>query len=254
MNKYFLYLASLGVLVVLAISCQSEKKSQQSEEHEGGVAQTQNATAKTAEKEGADKPFGMYVGAFGPNKINIVVQKLEENGIVSGYSVVSGNQRPFTGTYKKSGEQYEIEAKEPGNDPYDGSFAFAINPQSKTAEGTWTPFKKSTPSRSFKLAQKSFAYNAAAGSYPETSEKLLAEADVENLLKQELRIMRNEIYARHGYSFKMKDMRSYFDQQDWYIPTTTDVRDALTEVEEKNVALLKRYEKYAADYYDEYGR
>jgi len=45
------------------------------------------------------------------------------------------------------------------------------------------------------LTQKNFAYNTQAGKYPESSARLLTSDDVNNLLKDELRLMRNEIYA-----------------------------------------------------------
>lgn len=45
-----------------------------------------------------------------------------------------------------------------------------------------------------------------------------------------------------------------FEAQDWYIPNNTDIRALLTPVEIKNIALIKRYEKYADDYGDDFGR
>ena len=66
--------------------------------------------------------------------------------------------------------------------------------------------------------------------------------------------MRNEMYARHGYCFKNKEMRAYFDQETWYMPMNIDIRGELSPTEKENDALIKNYEKYAADYYDEYGR
>jgi hypothetical protein len=77
---------------------------------------------------------------------------------------------------------------------------------------------------------------------------------VENTDPGELRIMRNEIYARHGYCFRMKDMRQYFDAQDWYMPISIDVTAKLSNLEEKNAAMVKRSEKYGADHDDSFGR
>jgi len=37
-----------------------------------------------------------------------------------------------------------------------------------------------------------------------------------NLSKTELRILRNTIFARHGHSFKSKDLNKYFLSKDWY--------------------------------------
>jgi len=83
----------------------------------------------------------------------------------------------------------------------------------------------------------------------------LTNADVENLYKGDLEIVRNAIYARHGYSFKNRRMRYFFDRHiDWYMPISTDIRGLLTDLEKKNIGLIKRYEQHAEKYYDYFGR
>lgn len=75
------------------------------------------------------------------------------------------------------------------------------------------------------------------------------------MLKSDMEILRNSIYARHGYSFKTRKMRYVFDTYvDWYIPMSTDVSKELTPLEQENIALLKRYEQHAETYYDTFGR
>lgn len=50
-------------------------------------------------------------------------------------------------------------------------------------------------------------------------------------------------------------MRYFFDNYiDWYMPVNTDIRNSLTDIEKRNIELLKRYEEHAENYYDEYGR
>ncbi len=80
------------------------------------------------------------------------------------------------------------------------------------------------------------------GKYPEASERLLDEADVKRLSLDELKIMRNEIYARHGYIFKSNEMRDYFFKQAWYRPTVDNVDNLLTDIEKKNISLIKLFE------------
>jgi len=82
----------------------------------------------------------------------------------------------------------------------------------------------------------------------------LKKEDVENLSKGDLKIIRNTIYARHGYSFKNRPMRVFFDAQDWYIPTTADIKADFTKIEKDNIDLLLKYEKNAEEYYDSFGR
>ena len=86
------------------------------------------------------------------------------------------------------------------------------------------------------------------------STKKLSEKELKNLRKLDLEIIRNSIYARHGYSFANRGARQFFDNVDWYIPLYTNVEDKLTETEKENIALLKRFEKYATDNYSQFGR
>ncbi|WP_010182833.1 YARHG domain-containing protein [Aquimarina agarilytica] len=86
------------------------------------------------------------------------------------------------------------------------------------------------------------------------SNTLLSKNEVENLKKGDLTIIRNTIYARHGYSFKNRPLRVFFDAQSWYIPVHTNIKNDFTELEKKNIKLLLKYEKNASEYYDYFGR
>ncbi len=86
------------------------------------------------------------------------------------------------------------------------------------------------------------------------SNRLLTKEEVENLKRGDLIIIRNTIYARHGYSFKNRPLRVFFDAQDWYIPVHADIRADFTEIEKENIKLLLQYEQNAAEYYDSFGR
>ncbi|MFC7775424.1 YARHG domain-containing protein [Flavobacterium sp. GCM10027622] len=87
-----------------------------------------------------------------------------------------------------------------------------------------------------------------------SSTTLLKESDVKNLKKLELEILRNTIFARHGYTFKKKTYRQFFDPVDWYVPVSDDVANELTVIEKQNIKLLQRFEKYAEENYDTFGR
>lgn len=102
--------------------------------------------------------------------------------------------------------------------------------------------------------QKEFATATEKVYEVNASNRRLTKAEVENLKKGDLTIIRNTIYARHGYSFKNRPLRVFFDAQDWYIPVHADIRSDFTEVEKANIKLLLTYEKNAAEYYDSFGR
>lgn len=86
------------------------------------------------------------------------------------------------------------------------------------------------------------------------SKDLLDKEFVANLTKADIYILRNSIFARHGFAFRDKQLRIYFESFDWYMPVFGDVKDELTDVEKKNIDLLLRYEKNATEYYDTFGR
>ncbi|MEO8666198.1 MAG: YARHG domain-containing protein [Ignavibacteria bacterium] len=92
------------------------------------------------------------------------------------------------------------------------------------------------------------------GDYPEVSLTKLTTADLENKTDWELRLMRNEVYARHGYIFKLPELRDYFLIQSWYVPQSEDVNDLLTPLEKENIEQIKRYESYVGSQYNKYSR
>lgn len=86
------------------------------------------------------------------------------------------------------------------------------------------------------------------------STEILKKELVENLSKGDVFILRNLIFARHGFAFRDQMLRSFFDYHSWYMPVYSDVTKDLTDIEKKNVALLLRYEENAKEYYDHFGR
>lgn len=82
-----------------------------------------------------------------------------------------------------------------------------------------------------------------SGKFPEASLKILTEKDLENKLKTDLKIMRNEIFARYGYIFKSGgEMEKYFKLQDWYSEQYENVNSFLTDIEKANIELIQKIE------------
>lgn len=79
--------------------------------------------------------------------------------------------------------------------------------------------------------------------FPESSTSYLTKSQVRSLSNYQLGIARNEIYARHGYIFKLDTFRSYFESQSWYVPRYSNQNSfTLNSVEEYNVGLIKAEE------------
>jgi hypothetical protein len=63
-----------------------------------------------------------------------------------------------------------------------------------------------------------------------------------NIPREQLRLMRNEILARHGYVFQSKDLRDYFSKKWWYKPAANNSAVKLNVIEQTNVELIKSEE------------
>lgn len=82
---------------------------------------------------------------------------------------------------------------------------------------------------------------------PNSDKEKLTIADLEGLTKEQLRLARNEIYARHGMIFGVEDLDTYFAAKSWYKPTIsfTDFYESvdMSMIEEQNVMLIQQVEK-----------
>lgn len=135
--------------------------------------------------------------------------------------------------------------------------AFEIAQDIDTAAG-WNAFLEAYPSgayQSFAEAALAKSLDSAAARpaapaarsaeddflLPDSATRRLTEADLSAFDKAQLRLARNEIFARKGRFFRSKDLRAYFESKPWYRPTAWVV--ALNRVERRNVQLLLALEK-----------
>lgn len=224
------------------------------------------------------------------NKINLSIDQINDDEVI-GHSVVAGNNRPFKGNVtngkffvKEPGDnkydgEFTFELKE--NELVGTWKAYKkidIPKRKYTLEKksyTYNPDQMLEKAKSYldwnRFIEKREMEEEIEGELLEwitakfatatdkiyelnASNTLLTKKEVENLKKGDLLIIRNTIYARHGYSFKHRPLRVFFDAQPWYIPVHTDIKSDFTAIEKKNIKLLLRYEKNAVEYYDYFGR
>lgn len=74
------------------------------------------------------------------------------------------------------------------------------------------------------------------------SEQRLTENDLYGIDSDFLRLIRNSIYARHGYIFKSDDLQDFFGTYNWYKPKKSDVTNELSEIEKYNINFIKSHE------------
>ena len=81
--------------------------------------------------------------------------------------------------------------------------------------------------------------------FPQSSSEYLIRDDLEGKTGEELRIARNEIYARHGRRFNDKTLQWYFDAKSWYQGTVApgDFKESvLNPIEKENVYRISQAE------------
>lgn len=77
------------------------------------------------------------------------------------------------------------------------------------------------------------------------SEEEITENDLVGLSRTELRLLRNSLYAKHGYIFKTKDMIDYFSKQDWYNEITSNMDEVFASFnifEKNNLNIIQQFE------------
>ncbi len=78
-------------------------------------------------------------------------------------------------------------------------------------------------------------------------EKPLTTADLKGCSAEQLGIVRNTLFARHGYRFKTKALQAHFDAFGWYRPSARATRElkrgqGLSTIDARNLTLIKCFE------------
>lgn len=107
------------------------------------------------------------------------------------------------------------------------------------------PWSSEEQKNIYEIGVKSYETNLYfSGKFPQASLKLLTKEDLAKISKEDLKIMRNEIYARYGYIFAAGgEMEKYFAKQDWYAPQHEKVDAFMTTLETANIKLIQEAEK-----------
>lgn len=85
------------------------------------------------------------------------------------------------------------------------------------------------------------------GSYPQASYEVLKPTELAKYNKEQLLLMRNEVYARYRYTFsKNEKLRLYFTKKEWYQAEKVSLDLVLTPIEKKNLLTIQAAEAQAA--------
>lgn len=114
-----------------------------------------------------------------------------------------------------------------------------------TAEATPSPVVTATPTPTPTPTPEVVEDNSDDYILPQSSSQYITDADLAGLSEWEIRVARNEIYARHGRIFTSPDLAEYFSQKSWYVPSIpADQFDNsyLNSIEIANLQVITRYE------------
>ncbi len=179
--------------------------------------------------------YSTYVHENGEHNLAIAT---DEDGYI--YVVVDGNILTYTN---------DISGEEMGHERYtyscdDGSLltvcygdGYKIYLESSSDEGVqglYYPTDENNPVNE----QGDYIIEGSDSRY-------LSEEEVATLSPEEIRLAKNEIYARHGRIFESEDLREYFESQSWYhgeIEPEDFDESVFNEYEKANIDLLVSYE------------
>ena len=74
---------------------------------------------------------------------------------------------------------------------------------------------------------------------------LITDDTLGAMFAEDLRVLRNEVYARHGRVFKDVKLQKYFEEQSWYKANPDFKDDQLSEIESANLKKIKEAEDSA---------
>lgn len=102
---------------------------------------------------------------------------------------------------------------------------------------TWNPALNPIEAANVDFLDRAENGGVASGFiFPDSDRRPLTAGELARLSKAELRIAKNEIFARHGRFFDAPDLKAHFGRFSWYAPSTWN--PALNGVEEANVKLI----------------
>ena len=228
----------------------------------------------------------------GISQFNIIIEKITAKGI-EGKTIMNGNEKSIKGNLSETKDSLIVTLNDPINSKNAGVYSIKIKnnglngnwkPNDKNSKTTLIKlydFKKKQFTYNPKLMlapteiiEKEMPYELYVdyltlekngdGAFRDADENIvtkinssttkLVENDLKKYKKIDLQILKNTIYARHGLIFKDAVTRQFFNYSKWYIPFTNSIDAKLTPLEKENIAMLEKFEKYATDNYDNFGR
>lgn len=121
--------------------------------------------------------------------------------------------------------------------PSQSNSAASSNSAADTAYATKKPKSTRVPKPSDTSASGDFLFNSDS--------KYITAADLDKMTQEEVRLVLNEMYARHGYIFTLDTFKQYFGAKPWYTPRYASAEEAesfFNDFEKQNKLIITDYE------------
>jgi hypothetical protein len=130
-----------GILVLLIGACHQPSPDVPGQAGVSGDATGVSGHAETVgiSSQLADSVIGVYSGHYSKGLITLAINYLSGN-IASGYDIHKGLRRNLNGKVERKNGRLELVLKEPGGNPYDGTFFISYDIAAARITGKWIPF------------------------------------------------------------------------------------------------------------------
>jgi hypothetical protein len=170
--------------------------------------------------------YNYYINLAAQKKLTVSHKALETDGSTGSITIEGSGYKVDVYLYKY--EKTEFSLYFYGDNIKDDTATSATSTTTPTTTGS-TNTSKTAITTDYVIA--------------DSDTRVITNADLVNLTPWQLKIARNEIYARHGREFAHKDMICYFGAKSWYTVNPNYSSGDLTTIDNQNVATILAYEK-----------
>jgi hypothetical protein len=121
-----------------------------------------------------------------------------------------------------------------------------LNGDDLVSDGLYIPSSNnSTTVKPISSSSVSSTVSAGLNDYVinDSNKREISKSELTSLTPWQLKVARNEIYARHGRLFVHEDLQCYFRSKNWYSENTDFNISLLSSIENKNITTIQNYEK-----------
>lgn len=244
------------LLALFIVACQKSDQTQEAAESESSLTESEANTNESIVLERKAGSFALKVEKEEVPEyifhimsiINSQGEKVDELRITKLYSSSTGCDTHSTSEYSFSSDtefqiitktnEYScgVESGDPTSGVSEEEFLMIENPYEIVDREI-----ESSETTSYKISEAGKIIKGESVSEL-ISDKISKLDRFDSLPKENLRLLRNFIFAKHGYKFKSEDLLDHFSGKDWYEPRYDNVDELLTVGDKEIIAYLRDIE------------